>query len=203
MPQTDPSELPPLILHPFSAGAGPVDVLESSRAALILAGLLPGDDTAADALTRKLLKGRWEEIRMLCFVGKDVHRWLDQCVEFASRRSDLAGLGLPRQSFAELLVRHPPPEVPAKLRNWGVDEYANIFLRAIGLATVFPVPPPPSAVQTEFVMNYHRFADGMYAAFLQLEPWKPITGAEFPFTIYTSGEYSRMLESEWSEPPAV
>ena len=35
-------ELPPLILHPFSNQRGPGVLLEGSKAALMLAGLLPG-----------------------------------------------------------------------------------------------------------------------------------------------------------------
>jgi hypothetical protein len=195
-------ELPPLILHPFSSSAGTADVLESSRAALAMAGLLE-DGEPEDALTRKLLKGRWEEIRMLCFIGKDVRRWMEQCVEFAASRPTLAERGLARQSFSNLLVRDPPPAVPHKLQRWGVDEYANIFSRAVALAGLFPVPPPPASLQPEFVLNYHRFADALYAAFLQLEAWGPVTSKEFGFALYTSGEYAKLLETEWSQSTGI
>ncbi len=36
-------ELPPLILHPFSERISPESLLENSKAALMLSGLLPGD----------------------------------------------------------------------------------------------------------------------------------------------------------------
>ena len=36
-------QLPPLILHPFSERSSPESLLENSRAALILSGLLPGE----------------------------------------------------------------------------------------------------------------------------------------------------------------
>jgi hypothetical protein len=196
-------ELPPLILHPFSTGSGPADVLESSRAALMLAGIIPDGDSSEDALTRKMLKGRHEEIRMLCFIGKDLHRWLDQCMDFAARQPQLASRSLQAQSFADLLVNGCPAAVVRKLRGWGVDDYRNIFARAIGLAAVFAGPPERAAVQSGFLLHYHRFADTMYDVFLRFQRWPAITEGEFAFSIYSSGEYARMLESEWSEPPAL
>ena len=36
-------ELPPLILHPFNERVSPSDLLENSKAALMLSGLLPDD----------------------------------------------------------------------------------------------------------------------------------------------------------------
>jgi hypothetical protein len=139
---------------------------------------------------------------MLCFIGKDVHRWLEQCVDFTARRPQLTARGCRLQTFADLLVSQCPQAVVQKLQGWGVDDYRNIFSRAIGLCAAFVSPPELTAVQHVFVLNYHRFADALYQAFLRLERWPAITSEEFEFTIYSSGEYSRMLESEWSEPPA-
>ena len=60
-------ELPPLILHPFSDQSGPGKLVQSSRASLMLNGLLPHDESSEDELTRKLLEGRiceiWSVIR--------------------------------------------------------------------------------------------------------------------------------------------
>lgn len=67
-------ELPPLILHPFSNQQGPGQLLEGSKAALKLAGLLPGGEEDRDELQRKLLLSRYAEVRMLFFVGKDLLR---------------------------------------------------------------------------------------------------------------------------------
>ena len=64
-------ELPPLILHPFSDQTGPGKLVQSSRASLMLNGLLPHDESTEEELTRKLIEGRVCEIRMLFFVGKD------------------------------------------------------------------------------------------------------------------------------------
>ena len=57
-------ELPPLILHPFSNPRGPGVLLEGSKAALMLAGLLSGQGEDHDELRRKLLLSRYAEIRM-------------------------------------------------------------------------------------------------------------------------------------------
>jgi hypothetical protein len=193
-------ELPPLILHPFAQDSGPADVLESSRAALVLAGILPDGDLGEDSLTRKLLKGRWEEIRMLCFIGKDVHRWIEQCAEFAAGEERFTSHRLPRQSFAALLVQNPPPPVQQKLRLWGVDDFTAIFRRSVGLASAFQAPPTQQELKPDFLKNYHRYADMMFQAFLTIDEWDPAPPSAFRFEIYSSGEYSRILESRWSEP---
>jgi hypothetical protein len=57
--------LPPLILHPFADAAGPDKLVESSRASLMLQGLLPTGERSAEELDRALLDGRYCEIRML------------------------------------------------------------------------------------------------------------------------------------------
>jgi hypothetical protein len=56
-------ELPALILHPFSERASPEPLLENSKAALMLSGLLPSDGYDRHVLTRKLLAARYSEIR--------------------------------------------------------------------------------------------------------------------------------------------
>ena len=99
-------ELPPLILHPFSDQSGPSKLLDSSRASLMLSGLLPTDEVDEDELTRRLLEGRLCEIRMLFFVGKDLLRWMAQCEDFIGRVPELSGAGIRQQSFAELLIRN-------------------------------------------------------------------------------------------------
>ena len=78
-------ELPPLILHPFNERVSPSTLLDNSKAALMLSGLIPRDGTDEEELERRLLAGRYGELRMLYFVGKDVFRWVDQCVEWAQR----------------------------------------------------------------------------------------------------------------------
>ena len=58
--------------------------MESSRASLALQGFLPRDETPALDLDRQLLRGRYAELRMLYYIGKDVTRWTEQCVETLS-----------------------------------------------------------------------------------------------------------------------
>ena len=77
-------ELPPLILHPFNERIPPSVLLDNSKAALMLSGLIPSDGTDPDELSRRLLIGRYGEIRMLFFLGKDVFRWLDQCMDWVT-----------------------------------------------------------------------------------------------------------------------
>src|SRR5271163_5199102 len=73
--------LPPLILHPFADAGGPDKLVESSRASLMLQGLLPTGERSTEDLDLSLLEGRYCEIRMLFYVGKDLVRWIDQCLE--------------------------------------------------------------------------------------------------------------------------
>ena len=192
-------ELPPLILHPFSDQSGPGKLVQSSRASLMLNGLLPHDESSEDELTRKLIEGRVCEIRMLFFVGKDLLRWIAHCLDFVSSIPELKDAGIREQSFADFLVQNPPEKVRTKLRGWGVFDYKSIFSRAIGLNSVFCEPPDESQVSVEFIRNYFRFADHMFACRQQIQAFKEISIENFHFEIYASGEYSRLLEKSWEE----
>ena len=192
-------ELPPLILHPFSDHSGPGKLVQSSRASLMLNGLLPHDESSEDELTRKLIEGRVCEIRMLFFVGKDLLRWIAQCLDFIGSVAELKNAGIREQSLAEFLVQNPPESVRAKLRGWGVFDYKSIFSRAIGLNSVFCQPPDEGAVSAEFIRNYFRYADHMFACRQQMQSFTEVTTENFDFQIYASGEYSRLLEKSWAE----
>ena len=120
-------KLPPLILHPFSDYQGPNKLVESSRASLILQGLLPGGELTPEQLDGTLLDGRYCEIKMLYYIGKDLMRWIEQCTEFVSRNCAVDSGGISEQSFAALLVEDPPPAVKLKLEKWGVTDYAVIL----------------------------------------------------------------------------
>ena len=192
-------ELPPLILHPFSNQQGPGLLLEGSKAALMLAGLLPGQDEDRDALQRKLLLSRYAEVRMLFFVGKDLLRWLGQCIDVISRTEELGGRGIREQSFATLLVYHTPQPVLQKLGQWGVANPQSVFSRALGIATMFREPPPLEQLSDHFLIHYHRFADHLFACAQQLALFTEITAANFRFELYASGEYLRLLEKQWGE----
>ena len=73
--------LPPLILHPFSSPEDTAILVESSRASLTLQGFLPQDDVSLEELDSRLLLGRYAELRMLYYIGKDLTRWIEQCVD--------------------------------------------------------------------------------------------------------------------------
>ena len=192
-------ELPPLILHPFSDQTGPGKLVQSSRASLMLNGLLPHDESTEEELTRKLIEGRVCEIRMLFFVGKDLLRWVAHCMDFVSGIPELKDSGLREQSFAEFLVQNPPETVRTKLRAWGVFDYKSIFSRAIGLNGVFCEPPDESLVSRDFIRNYFRYADHMFACRQQIQAFTEVNAETFNFEIYASGEYSRLLEKSWAE----
>ena len=190
-------DLPPLILHPFNEHVSPSSLLENSRAALMLSGLVPGDGTDPEILTRRLLGGRYAETRMLYFLGKDIFRWMEQCVELAERTPELQEAQIQAQSFAGLLTSHPPEDVKAKLGRWGVTDFAAVFSRAIGLNAMFASPPEFELVTGEFLRSYHRYADSLFDCYMQSLSHRTITAENFRFGLYASGEYARMLESEW------
>jgi hypothetical protein len=190
-------ELPPLILHPLATPAVSMQILEGSRAALMLAGMLPGDGADPEDLTGRVLAARYSEIRMLFYVGKDLLRWIDQCVEVVGHNPELAQAGLRPASFSRLLVENPPAQVRAKLSGWGVAQYASIFSRALGLNAVFREPPEPVLLAGNFLQNFHQYADYLFACWRSREPYPEISGENFPFQIYASEEYSRILQQQW------
>ncbi len=190
-------DLPPLILHPFNERMPPSTLLDNSKAALMLSGLIPSDGTDQEALRKRMLCGRYAEIRMLFFLGKDVFRWMDQCLDWAARAPELAGMEVRAQSFAGLLTEGTPAVVKEKLEDWGVADYSSIFSRAIGLNSLFAAPPAFDVLSEEFLRNYHRYADALYRCFIELEPHLVATPRNFGFDLFASGEYSRLLESEW------
>src|ERR1035438_605464 len=87
-------KLPPLILHPFADRGGPDKLVESSRASLMLQGLLPSGERDPHDIEQTLLEGRFCEIRMLFYVGKDLLRWIDQCLELVARSPELTDSGI-------------------------------------------------------------------------------------------------------------
>lgn len=190
-------DLPPLILHPFNEHVPPSALLESSKAALMLSGLIPSDGSDPEDLKRRQLSGRYSEIRMLFFLGKDVFRWMDQCREWASGVPELEGSEVHRQSFAGLLTLNPPRGVSEKLVRWGVADYGSVFSRSIGLNALFVEPPKVCQLAEEFLRNYHRYADSLFRSFMESQPHVTITAENFRFDLYASGEYSRMLEDQW------
>ena len=192
-------KLPPLILHPFADSSGPGKLVESSRASLMLQGLMPAEAFTREQLDRTLLEGRFCEIRMLYYVGKDLLRWVEQCVEIAQREDSLRTTGVEAQSFIALLIEDPPPQVREKLIKWGVSDYKAIFSRAVGLNMVFAEAPLANNLAEDFIRHYYRYADQMFECSRSMRSFAMIRSCNFEFDLFASGEYSRMLEREWQE----
>lgn len=188
--------LPPLILHPFTESASTVRILESARASLSMIRDGSGEN---EDLDRQLLDGRFTEFRMLFYVGKDVLRWLDQCVDACTRSPELTEREVPAQSFAHLLIQQTPPDVAAKLRSWGVVEFARIFSRSIGIHTQFREPPPREMLQAEYLRQYYQFADYAFTCWRDMKKHPILKPEQFPFTLYASGEYTKILEEQWND----
>jgi hypothetical protein len=189
--------LPPLILHPFSGPDDTSVLMESSRASLALQGFLPHQESTTQDLDQQLLRGRYAELRMLFYIGKDLGRWAEQCTEATAASGAFEGRNMRAESFAVLLVQHVPAHVRAKLEGWGVLDFCSLFRRSFGLHGVFQELPVAEAFSSEFLRRYHRHLDHWYeqrlkdAAFDRPEP------NEFTFDLYASGEYTLMLEQSW------
>ncbi|MFN7937413.1 MAG: hypothetical protein U0R19_29065 [Bryobacteraceae bacterium] len=171
--------------------------MESSRASLMLQGLLPSGDFTAWELEQKLLDGRFCELRMLFYLGRDLGRWMEQCMELVDRDESLKTMGIRAPSFATMLVEDPPDNVREKLKVWGVADYKAIFSRALGLNSIFAEVPDRDILNPEFIRNYYRYADHMFACSQQMNPFTEVRSKNFQFDLFASGEYTRMLEKEW------
>lgn len=199
LPPTATISLPPLILHPFADQGGPSKLVKSSRASLMMQGLLPAGEAAHEDLDRTLLEGRYCEVRMLYYVGKDLMRWLEQCREAVMRNDHTQFHGLQMQSFASLLIDNPPDAVREKLQKWGVADFKAIFARALGLNSIFGDVPERNLLALDFVRHYYRYADGLYETWQSSVEHGRIQPGQFDFHLYASGEYSRLLEKKWME----
>jgi len=190
--------LPPLILHPFTDASGPDKLLQSSRANLILQGLLPPDEAGEGELEAMLLDGRMCEIRMLFYVGRDVNRWIEQCLEFVESLPEFENEDVRPQDLMQLLISDTPREVEAKLARWGVGDFRAIFSRGLGLHSVFKEAPVRNMLTAQFIRNYYRYADQLFACLKERAHHRDLRALGFTFELYASGEYTRMLEQEWS-----
>jgi hypothetical protein len=186
-------ELPPVILHPFNNGADAGAILTSIRLSLS-ADILhaPGDDRAE--ARERLLQGKYCEFRMLCFLGRDLKRWISQCTDFVLRDTLLANTGIREQSFSDLLVKRTPASVVTRFESWAVVDYHRILRRAIGIAAIFPYPPEYALLTTEFLENCGAFADILFACYQELSSFRALDPEQFRFALYTSSEYISAIE---------
>ena len=190
-------KLPPLILHPFCDAAGPRRLAQSAKASLMLQGLVDIEDLTEEELRRQVVEGRFQEMRMLFYIGKDLSRWLEQCMESVEREQTLREAGIRRASFAAMLVEDPPETVKGKLESWGVMDYHAIFSRALAFNSVFAEAPERAALTEEFIRHHCRYADHLFQCRQELTAFPRIRSQNFPFEMFASGEYARLLEREW------
>lgn len=191
--------LPPLILHPFSGPEDTSVLMESSRASLALQGFLPKQGAAAPDLDQQLLRGRYAELRMLYYIGKDLLRWFEQCTETVAASNQFEGRRMRAETFAVFLVQHVPAHVRAKLEGWGVLDFCALFRRSIALHVIFTELPPAESFAPDFLRRYHRHLDQWYEQRLRDSIFDRPEPGEFTFDLYASGEYTLMLEQSWSD----
>lgn len=147
----------------------------------------------ADPQSRHLEAHRLE-LKMLCCLGKDLVRWIEQCLEFASMNPDVPALS--EGQLMNLLVENPPEGVVRKMQTWGVSDFRTIFARSLGLATVFTHPPAREHISDVFVRDFARYADTLYRVRRHSLPAATEIGS-FVFEVYASGEYAQLLERSW------
>ncbi len=169
----------------------------SARASLILHGLLPAEDLSQEELDRRVLDGRYSEVKMLFYVGKDLSRWLEQCMEVVERDDELRAAAIEPESFAALLMDDAPSPVREKLQRWGVVDYKVIFRRALALHVVFATVPERENLADAFLRYHHRYTDCLFECRCQSAASPKLRAADFQFELYASGEYARLLEKEW------
>lgn len=190
--------LPPLILHPFSSTEDTSVLMESSRASLALQGFLPKEDFPIEELDRQLLRGRYAELRMLFYIGKDMMRWADQCTEIVTGRTMFEHSRMRAETFAVLLIHQTPANVRLKLEGWGVLDFTSLFKRAFALHWVFQELPSADTLVPQFLRNYHRFLDRWYESRLKDCVFDSPEPCQFAFEVYASGEYALKLAESWS-----
>src|SRR5947209_20133504 len=167
--RTDSFRLPPLILHPFSGPEDTTVLMASSRASLALQGYLPRSEKPVEDLDQQLLLGRYAELRMLFYIGKDLTRWMDQAAESVQLSGQFEGRAIRPETFAALLVQHVPAHVKTKLEGWGVLDFCALFRRSIGLHGVFRDFPLAESFSHDFMRRYHRHLDHWFATRMRSE----------------------------------
>jgi hypothetical protein len=190
--------LPPLILHPFSTPEDTSVLMDSSRASLALQGFLPREEDRSEELDAQLLRGRYAELRMLFYIGKDLTRWTEQCTETANLSDSFSGRRIRPETFAVLLVQCIPAAVRTKLEGWGVLDFSALFRRSMGLHSVFGDLPASTSLNADFLRRYHRHLDHWYEHRLREALFDRPEADEFTFDLYASGEYTMMLEKSWN-----
>ena len=111
---------------------------------------------------------------MLIYIGRDLRRWAEQCLDFVQREPQLYDSGLKEQSFIMMLVNRPPAGFAEKLKSWGITDQRSIFSRAAGLNSVFDRPPEMDSLATNFLQSYQRFADYLFICYQTMIQYKEV-----------------------------
>jgi hypothetical protein len=147
-----------------------------------------------DELESRLLEGRYCEIRMLFYIGRDIVRWVEQCEDSFKRSSEPQKDDIRFQTFISLLTETPPGNIAQKMQRWGVVDFKRVFSRAVGLNCVFADLPPFAVLAAEFVRDYYRYSDHIFSCRQAGSSFSTLDPASVAFEVYASGEYSEMLE---------
>jgi len=131
---------------------------------------------------------------MLFYIGKDVVRWADQCIDFVGRNPKPWPAQTLFQSFIALLTDTPPANVTSKLRKWGVVDFRRVFSRAVGLNSVFAELPRRETLTIEFVRDYYRYAEQMHSCRQSTCAYTRLDPQYVKLEVYASGEYADLLE---------
>jgi hypothetical protein len=193
MPELESITLPPLILHPFATPEDAPMLLDATRAKLMKHNLIPRTQDSG-TIPYTILRGRYCEMRWLYFIGRDIARWIGQCLDFSEAYDQLSGPKVNYQAFAAFLTENPPASVKEKLLKWGVFDFRKVFARALGLNSVFSEFPSVAMITEEFVRDYYSYSDTIFACRQGLQSYLPLDPQKHRFEIYTSGEYMKILE---------
>ncbi len=172
--------------------------MEGSRAELALSGLLPGVKGDREEMARLVTGGRYQELKMLIYIGRDLQRWAEQCVDFVNREPELRSAAIREQSFVTTLINRPPASFADKMAKWGITDQRSIFSRAIGLNSVFDQPPPIETLSTKFLQSYQRYADYLFICYQTMVQYKGLEGSGLVFELYASEEYAKLLADGWN-----
>jgi hypothetical protein len=154
---------------------------------------------SAAQVQRRILLAKYCEVRMLWCIGKDLLRWIEQCLDFVSRRKELRQADIRFQSFSTLLIENTPGLAAEKLCQWGVMDFKNIFARAIGLGTIFSELPAFGALTEDFLRDYYTYTYQLYVSRQESCSFAKLDPSVFTFEVYTSGEYIKIIERQMSE----
>ena len=131
-------QLPPLILHPFADQSGTAQLVEKARKAPWCLRPAAGKRAHRRRTLRACSARALPRDPYALLPGKDLFRWIEQCVDSVGAAHNREDQGLREQSFAQLLVRYPPRTVRDKLAAWGVTDFRGHLRARAGSDHILP-----------------------------------------------------------------